>query len=168
MLTVYAILTCLMLAVILNDTTRYLIPNWLVLALILLYPVAVRVSPARPDWRTACVIALAVFLVGFIFLFRFMGGGDIKLLTATSLYVGEEAGPQYIMLVALLGGGLAILLLVTRPLFKHLFDKLKKPELLPRVLTPGEKYMPYGAAIAIAFLILLWQGKMPGLVLFKA
>ena len=106
MLIIYAILTCFMIAVILGDVSRYLIPNWLVLSLMVLYPVAVYIAPVTPDWKMACVIAVATFAVGYVlFSFRIMGGGDIKLLTALALYAGTGAMIDFLVYVAMIGGG---------------------------------------------------------------
>jgi prepilin peptidase CpaA len=166
MLIVYAILTCFMFAVILNDVSRYLIPNWLVLALIVFYPVAVYVAPVRPDWGMACVVSIAMFAVGFFILARFIGGGDVKLLTAAVLYTGQPSTLDFIIYLTLLGGAGTVLLLLLRHVIAFLFTRLGKPlTSVPRVLKVGEKYVPYGVAIAGSFLILLWGGKLPGLVL---
>ena len=166
MLILYVILTALMIAVCLSDITRYIIPNWLVLALIVLYPAAVVLARVKPDWGTACIIALATFLVGYVILFlRVMGGGDIKLLTAASLYAGKDAYLDFIVYVAILGGLGTLLLLALRSIVPYVFLKTgKSGASIPRVLTHKEP-APYGVAIAAAFLILLWGGRLPGLVL---
>jgi prepilin peptidase CpaA len=154
-----------MIAVCLSDIARYLIPNWMVLALILIYPAAVYISPARPDWGIACVIALATFVVGYLVLFlRFMGGGDIKLLTAATLYAGKPSFVDFIVYVAIIGGIGTLVLLALRSITPYVFVKLGKTgAAIPRVLTAKEP-APYGVAIAAAFLILLWSGHLPGLI----
>ena len=71
------------------DCTRYTIPNWLVGSLLVLYPVAVYLSPEAVDWKMAMVAMLLVFAVGYIiFSLRVMGGGDVKLITVLALWVG--------------------------------------------------------------------------------
>jgi prepilin peptidase CpaA len=166
MLAIYAILTCLMIAIILSDIMRYLIPNWLVLALLALYPVAVYVSSARPDWKTACLVCLITFAAGnVIFFLRLMGGGDIKLLTATALYAGSAGILDFIVYVAILGGLGSVVLLLMRALTPFVFSKIGKgAESIPRVLSDGAP-VPYGVAIAGAFLFMLWNSKLPGLTL---
>lgn len=155
-----------MLAVILNDVSRYIIPNWLVLVLTLFYPVAVYICPVRPNWGMACVVSLGMFVVGLFVLVRFIGAGDVKLLTATALYAGTSGIVDFIVYVTILGGLGTIVLLGLRLLIAGIFTALGKPMTsVPRVLTVGEKYVPYGVAIAGAFLIMLWGGKLPGLVL---
>jgi prepilin peptidase CpaA len=163
MLIVFAILTFLMLMVVLSDIARYLIPNWLVLSLMALYPVAVYIAPHRPDWQIACLIAFITLLVGYLVLLRYMGGGDIKLLTATALYAGKAGFGDFIVLVAIIGGLGTLLLLLLRALTPYVFLKAKKTGAsVPRVLTPGEP-VPYGVAIAAAFLYMLWNNQLPGL-----
>ena len=69
------ILTCLMLTVIITDGLRYIIPNWLVVAMLALYPAMV-VALHVPGWPLAVAISLACFAVGFlIFILNIMGGG---------------------------------------------------------------------------------------------
>jgi prepilin peptidase CpaA len=155
-----------MFAVILNDVSRYLIPNWLVLAITLFYPVAVYICPVRPNWGMACVVSLATFVIGLFVLVRFIGAGDVKLLTATVLYAGADGVLDFVVYLTLLGGLGTLLLLLLRIVIAYIFTKLGKPlKSIPRVLTVGEKYVPYGVAIAGAFLYMLWGGKLPGLVL---
>jgi Flp pilus assembly protein protease CpaA len=75
-----------------------------------------------------------------------------------------DAFLPFIMGVGVLGGLLALLLVIIRPLTAYLFSKLEKPPTISRILTVGEP-VPYGVAIAISFLILLWSAKIPGIVL---
>jgi hypothetical protein len=46
----------------------------------------------------------------------------------------------------------------------YALSKLKNPPPIPRVFTIGEP-VPYGVAIAIVFLVLLWTGKIPGIII---
>lgn len=164
MLIIFVILTCMMIAVILSDIARYIIPNWLVLALVLVYPVAVWVSPAHIHWGSACLVALGVFALGYVcFILHFMGGGDIKLLTAASLYAGVLEAIDFLVYMAILGGIGTLLLLALRSIAPYVALKLgKNGASIPRVLTHKEP-VPYGVAIAIAFLIMLWSNRFPGL-----
>lgn len=165
MLYVAIILTLLMLTVIFTDLTRYIIPNWLVAILLALYPVLVLLAPTRPDWKMGILAALCMFVAGFLlFVSRVMGGGDVKLLTAASLYTGFLAMPEFMMGVGILGGFLALALLALRPLAMYGCSKMQSSPRLPRVLLQGEP-VPYGIAIAISFLVLLWKNLIPGIIL---
>jgi prepilin peptidase CpaA len=149
-----------MVAVIIFDVTRYIIPNWLVGSLVLLYPIAVWLAPQPVDWPMALAAAGTVFAVGYvIFAMKWMGGGDIKLMTACGLWVGFSGLLDFLFLTALLGGVFALLLLIIRKLLP--FAGLAAAK-LPRILRPGEP-VPYGVAIALAMVWLLLQGKLPAL-----
>ena len=156
------ILTCVMLTVFVTDGLRYVIPNWLVLAILLIYPVMVWRLHV-PDWPLAFAIALACFAVGFlIFITKIMGGGDVKLLAAASLYAGKTSILPFIVAVAMLGGVLALLLILGRPLAHYAAGKIGQANRLPRVLMVDQP-VPYGLAIAGAFLWLLWSSRIPGI-----
>ena len=110
-----------MLATMWLDVTRYTIPNWLIGSLLLLYPVAVYLSPAHVDWAMAIVAFFVVFIVGYIiFVLRVMGGGDVKLIAALALWVGWWKLPEFILLFALLGGAFSIILLIIRKIRLYL------------------------------------------------
>jgi prepilin peptidase CpaA len=158
------ILTCLMLMVMISDFTRFIIPNWLVVVLLALYPVMVLLAPVKPDWMMAILIGSAAFGVGFVlFILKVMGGGDVKLLAVAGVWAGTTSFLPLIFGVGVWGGILAVLLLIIRPIIAFGFSKLKSPPSIIRVFTIGEP-VPYGVAIALSFLILLWTGKISGLV----
>lgn len=157
------ILTCFMLAVIYFDLTRYIIPNWMVGVLLVLYPVMLFTVPVPPDWMQALWIGLGAFAIGFIiFSLRLMGGGDVKLLTVCCVWIGLPHLIHFIMYTALLGGVLSLALLLLRPAAAWSFARMKHPPAIPRLLTIGEP-VPYGIAIALAFLFILWVMGVPGL-----
>jgi prepilin peptidase CpaA len=153
-----------MLAVLWFDSTSYIIPNWLVGLLLLTYPVAVYMAPHAVDWKMATAGMGVVFVVGYIiFAMKWMGGGDIKLMTVLSLWVGLRALPDFIFIVALIGGVFAVGVWVIRKALPYL---PKKPDSapLPRILRDNEP-IPYGIAIAFTFLLLMWMGKIPALAI---
>ncbi|NCY24974.1 MAG: hypothetical protein EBX37_08925 [Alphaproteobacteria bacterium] len=148
-----------MLAVLWLDTTRYTIPNWLVGGVLLAYPFAVFASPLPVDWQMAVAGAAVVLVLGYIvFTLRLMGGGDVKLIAALALWVGLKHLADFVFIVALLGGVLSIFLWAFRKLLPYIPGKPKK-ESMPRILREGEP-VPYGIAIALGFLIMLWTGKI--------
>ncbi|MDX1975506.1 MAG: prepilin peptidase [Rickettsiales bacterium] len=138
------------------DVTRYIIPNWLVASLLLLYPLAIYLSPVSVDWLMALAGMGIIFAVGFaLFAFRFVGGGDIKLLTVLALWVGWALLVDYMVLVTLLGGVLSVVLYVLRKLLRYVPKKKERP----RILRDGEP-VPYGVAIAFAMLYFIWSGQI--------
>lgn len=93
---------------------------------------------------------LAVLVVCFVlFAFGGFGGGDAKLLAASSLWIGFDQLPTYVIGVTFAGGALAILLLVGRKHFPE--GSLNAPRWFLQ-LQARESKMPYGLAIAAAAL----------------
>lgn len=149
-----------MLAVLWFDTTRYIIPNWLTGSLLLAYAFAVFTSPFPVLWQMAVAGMCLTLVCGyFVFAMKWMGAGDIKLVTALALWVGVHNLPDFIFITSLIGGVLSLGLWGGRKLAPYLPKKPKK-EQLPRILQDGAP-VPYGIAIALAFLIMMWMGKVP-------
>ena len=100
--------------------------------------------------------ALAVFLVGAVLFARgWLGGGDVKLLAAATLWTGPGGTLQLLMLTAVLGGGLALFFLM--PLGNQAAAAARV--LLGRPLESAKSGLampvPYGVAIAGAALIVI-------------
>lgn len=158
------LLTILMLLALGFDLAKYIIPNWLAGMVLVLYPVFVLLSPAEIDWSMALLAGGVVFAVGYVlFALNWMGGGDVKLLTASAFWVGwSMLLVEYILMVAIVGGLASLVLLLIRPVFPYIWAEAQ----LPRLFRKGEP-VPYGVGIAIGFLIMLWAGDMPGLPLLE-
>lgn len=156
-LIILALLALAMLYVCYSDITRYIIPNWLVLGILALYPVWVMFAPAPVEWLMGLAMAGGLLLFGFgLFTFGIIGAGDAKLLVALGLYTGWNMnGLEFILNMALLGGLLAIVIVTLRRFYKYQEKKAKI--LMPRAPAP------YGIAIAIAFLLHLHWGKVMGM-----
>ncbi len=152
------ILTLAMFAVIVFDARHYIIPNALNLGIFALYPFAAFLL-ALP-WPMALLAGAIVLVVGLaIFSLGLMGGGDIKLLAVLSLYTGWGiATPQFIVLTALFGGLLVAVVVALRLIAPVIAGGRN----LPRLLLPKQP-IPYGLAIAGAFLFMLWTGQVPGI-----
>lgn len=157
------VLSLLMLMVLAYDVTRYVIPNWLVAVVLALWPAVLwSAPPGAVDWMMALLVGVGMFAVGFaLFATRLMGGGDVKLLAVCGVWTGLDALASYLLAVAVLGGVLSLVLLFLRPALAFTLARRENPPSLPRVLTQGEP-VPYGVAIGIGFLIVLWMGKLPG------
>lgn len=161
----FIVLTALMLLVIYFDATRYIIPNWLVGMLLAAYPVMLLMTPHVVEWLPALGVMAATFVVGYgIFAMRWMGGGDIKLLTACALWAGFPKVLDLVLMTAVFGGLLALILILVRKFLPMTLPKLAAHPKLPRLLQLDQP-LPYGLAIAAAFLLLLWQQQLPGLAL---
>lgn len=146
--------------VIISDAARYIISNNLNLTVILLYGVAIFFLPADPLMALAAAGVMLAVGLGF-FALGLMGGGDIKLLVALCLWTGwDMATLSFLMLTAISGGALVILVLLLRLILPPILFKLRPEKPLPRLLTRKQP-VPYGIAIAIAFLWLMVMGQIP-------
>lgn len=156
-------LSACLLGVMVLDATRFTIPNWLNGLLLAAYPVFVAFTPEPVDWLGGLAAAGIMLVIGFlVFAFRVMGGGDAKLLMVAGLWFGPVQIMPFLMTMALLGGALAALLLLMRARLPMVMAWLNKtPENLPRMFRHGEP-VPYGLAIAGAWIFMLWTGEMPG------
>jgi prepilin peptidase CpaA len=153
-------LVAVMLVVLWLDVTRYTIPNWLNAVLLIAYPLAVWRAPVAVDWPMALAGAAIVFAAGYVVFSRgWMGGGDIKLITVCALWVGWQHLLDFIFIFALLGGALSLLVWGVRKLLPHVTSRP-----LPRILQNGAP-VPYGVAIALGFLLMLWMGRIPAVIL---
>lgn len=151
-----------MLAVIYFDATRFIIPNWLVGSLLALYPVAYYLSPAIIDWKMDILAMLLTFAIGFVvFALRLMGGGDVKLIIVLALWVGWEKLAMFGFNFAVLGGVLSLAILLIRKMIPYAVSNKDK---LPRVFKDKQP-VPYGLAIAGAFLMMLYTNDVPVIIL---
>jgi prepilin peptidase CpaA len=95
---------------------------------------------------------LAVLTIAFAcFAFGWIGGGDAKLAAATALWLGFDHLLIYLVYAAVIGGGLALLLLS--------FRKWPLPAMLlshewAQRLHDSKTGMPYGIALAIGALLI--------------
>ena len=158
------ILILFMIAVIIYDATKFIIPNWLVAIFIVLYPIFVLTSPVPIPWLSSLGLALACFAVGYVmFILNWMGGGDVKFFTGCVLWVGYGTqAVEFFVWMSIYGGALALLLIIIRKFVPAMLKGTKAEPYTPRLFLKGEP-MPYGLAIAAGFLTILWQGSMPGL-----
>jgi prepilin peptidase CpaA len=146
-----AALTLAMLAVIYFDMREFIIPNNLCIAIAMLYLPGfyfLHLNPVNGLITGGIVLVLGMGL----FALKVMGGGDIKLLAALALWTGwNEVTLSFLFAMAIFGGIFAIAVMVLRNI-------VRLPN-LPRILTKGQP-IPYGVAIAAAFLLVLWKGQI--------
>ena len=124
-----------------SDVRHYIIPNRTCLSILLLYPgYAVTLTPG--EIGIAALIATIVFAIGAgLFSFGIMGGGDVKLLAATSLWAGGAYFPAFMIMTAFAG---FVLAMWWTPLLRHFF-----PSVAAATSGNGRPAVPYGAAIAV-------------------
>ena len=98
------------------DVTRFTIPNWLCVAVAILFPVAALLSGM--GWELAGLHLLSgvlAFVLGFaLFATGTLGGGDAKLFAAASLWFAWPVTLAYLFALVLAGGVFALVLLIVR------------------------------------------------------
>jgi prepilin peptidase CpaA len=161
----FALYVLLLAAAAATDVWKFKIPNWVSAALLLLFVPTALLLPAEVDWLSHVGAGLSVLAVGVVLFARgLLGAGDVKLMTAVSLWTGFAYLAQFVLVVALAGGVLALLLLVLRIVIARLPAVRAAPDggSLPRILVKGER-VPYGVAIACGAIILGFQLPYLGL-----
>jgi len=139
-----------------SDLLTFKIPNWISIGLLGLFVV---VAPfAELSWTIIAshlVLGVVLLLVGMVmFSMNLLGGGDAKLLAAVGLWTGWLALPVYLLWAAIMGGILALTLIMFRktPLIAGM-------EATPWIARLHDKQagIPYGIALAAGALIALPQ-----------
>ena len=145
-----------------EDFRRLVIPNLLPAILCLSWPLHFAASPsliggsAVFGGAAAIGCALAVFLIGAALFARgYLGGGDVKLLTAATLWAGAGGTPSLLVLTGILGGALTLFLMMP---FGAQVAAASRALLAPSITSAdanAAKSVPYGVAIACAALIVI-------------
>lgn len=146
------------------------IPNWTVIALLLLFVPATLLGGTLSTWPwSLAAFAAALVGSGALYLMGGVGAGDAKLFAATALYAGFAHLLMFAFVTVLAGGVLALGLLIARPgsALRSLTAR-GRAERQPRGV-------PYGAAIAAGGLICAaliaaphWPGASRALALESA
>ncbi len=93
-----------------RDLRHFIIPNWICAAIAGLYPFFVLTSPAAVDWLGALLVcAVTAIVMVTMFILRMIGGGDVKMLVAMSLWAGPALFVELFVVSALAGGVMAVL-----------------------------------------------------------
>lgn len=133
-------------AAAISDVRSLTIPNAYCLGIVMCYPFFVLGSPQPVDWTGALLVGAGLLAVGFLlFTTGRVGGGDAKLLAATSLWAGPGLLSEFVLLTAVAGGGIALALYVRhrwarRPSLAASSGGDASPDF-------AQQPMPYGAAI---------------------
>jgi len=157
-----AALAAVVLTAAVTDVRRREIPNWLTLGAI---AAGFVLHTALYGWQglkfAAIGFGLAALIFIPIFLMRWLGGGDIKLMGAVGALAGAENMFVVFVLDALLGGAAALVLIVFRGRVAKTFRNMGRifaKDRAPELQAGGEQSlgMPRAVTIAAATLILLW------------
>lgn len=150
------VFTVVMAAAAFEDFRRMIIPNALPILLVVAWPLYFAAAPSLYGALAAIGCALAVFVVGAVLFARgFVGGGDVKLLTAAALWAGPAGTPVLLLLTGVLGGVLALFMLMP---FGNQLTAVARG-MLGQPGVPAQRgfaaRVPYGLAIAGASLIVV-------------
>jgi prepilin peptidase CpaA len=132
-----------------SDLFTMRISNKLVLALVAAF-FALALFVGLPLSDIGIHLVCAVLVLGFafaFFAFGWIGGGDAKLIAATTLWLGLSMMLQYLIYASLLGGALTLILLAARRY--PLPANLRSISWIDR-LHDSKTGVPYGIALAIA------------------
>jgi prepilin peptidase CpaA len=132
-----------------SDLFTMRISNTLVLALVAgFFVLALFVGLPLSEIGMHLACAAVVLIVAFAFFaFGWIGGGDAKLIAATTLWLGLGVMLPYLIYASLLGGALTLLLLAARRY--PLPAQLRAIKWIDR-LHDSKTGVPYGIALAIA------------------
>lgn len=143
------VVTCFFVAVAwaaVGDLRSFRIPNRLVLLVVGFYPAHLLASPQPVDWLAGLMCGALIFFFGFFAFSRgLIGGGDVKLLAAVSLWAGPHLVFPVLLLIMVAGGILALVFLV------HAMAQ-GRSRFSGNAVTAGSALsapVPYGVAIAI-------------------
>ena len=165
---VFGIYSLLLVVAALCDAWKLIVPNVIPSALTALFIVAAAVQPGQVHWLSHFGAAAAVLAAGLAFFtWGWLGGGDVKLIAALSLWTGFAHLLDLLVAISLAGGALALVLVVARRLVRAL--RAGTPGLADtppmRILALGES-VPYAVAIAPAAIyvgtLLPFLGFSPG------
>jgi prepilin peptidase CpaA len=137
-------------AAAISDVRSYRIPNYLCALLLILFPAYAATAPYTIDWRQNIVVFGLVSVFGFAaFSGRWMGAGDVKLLSAASLWAGPHLIPALLVITAFVGG--------LESLAAVFALYLKRPKAEGLMKAP----IPYGLAIAVGGIATLGMMAQP-------
>jgi prepilin peptidase CpaA len=151
----YAIYVLALAAAGTSDLVHYEIPNALSGALLAGFALIAAALPAPVIFDHILAGLTILGLTSLLFATGLCGGGDVKLLAATALWMGWSHLGEFLLATALAGAALSILLLVARRLAGS--RVLASTGVRPRRLFAKDAGVPYGVAIATGGLCMLPQ-----------
>lgn len=137
----------------LSDVRDRRIPNWTVLALIGLYVVLVIALGGRGLASALAAAGLALATTVGLYAFLIIGAGDSKLFTAVAFFAGLGYLPLLVVATTLAGGVIALISLASRP---------QRALAMFTLRGKGDwgRGVPYGLAIAVGGLVVMWAPLM--------
>ena len=94
------------------------------------------------------LLSAAAFARGWV------GGGDVKLMSAASFFLGANSFVSFVVVTSLAGGVLSLIVLLR--ILASRIAIMRRPRSEEGGVTAAEHTVPYGAAIALAGLYILY------------
>jgi prepilin peptidase CpaA len=144
-----AVFTFLVAYAVITDVSRLIIPNWVSIALVMLFIAFLLLGGKSLPVLQHALVAAAMLLLGFaVFAAGFIGAGDVKLMAAVALWTGPDKLLPFLFYMSLAGAALAFVI-VAGGLYLRWID-VREPatglsRILPRWVRRG--LTPYGLAI---------------------
>ena len=140
---------------IVSDFTRLTIPNWIPVTLVAAFAVYAPIYITTTSIPSHLYMAGGIFALGVgFFVAGWMGGGDVKFMTAVTLWMGTQGAPTFAIIMAALGAGLAGILFTVNRYADQLEPYAQSNWLVRRLLELAQSgRCPYGVAIGIAALV---------------
>lgn len=148
-ITIVLLIAALMLALwgAAYDWRSLRIPNWICLIIAALFVVAVVITPQdfTPIWTHLAAGGVMLAITFTFFALGHFGGGDAKLASALTLWLGFKGVVPFVMFTGIAGGVLGLLgLYISRKKpFAHV-----SPQSWVGQLQAGRNALPYGIALA--------------------
>lgn len=132
------------------------------------------VSTVAGGWRglvSASAASLIAFSISVLFFAAHaMGGGDVKLLTAVAAFLGMPFVFPQLICTALIGGILGLVVAVREGrllatisniglILSHHLNEGLRPHPTINIDNPELRRVPYGAAIALATIVMFFAGR---------
>lgn len=159
----------LVILAVIFDLKEHRIPNWLIItgiAAVLLYYLIL--GNYAGCWTSLKGLMLGIMLLFIPFLMGGMGAGDVKMLGMIGAFKGSMFVFNCFIWMALIGGAIAIILLIKRRRFFDFVARLGRGLLLSRCgaiklsdsISKEELsiYYPYGVAIGLGVLATFFKG----------
>ena len=152
-LAVMVIAAAIFIAAAVSDIRSYRIPNYLCALLLALFPIFALTSPTPIDWQNHLIVFGVVVVCGFaLYAAKWIGAGDIKLLSVASLWAGPQLIAILLVVTAFVGGVESLILAA------WMFCKQEKSD---QKKSWGKTPIPYGVAIATGGVVILSMMAQP-------
>lgn len=133
---------------------RRLANSWIAVHALTFLPYAFASGLTWPEWGWHIATALATFAVTFLFFaLGWLGGGDVKLWSSVMLWAGPALALPALVVATFCGGVLGVVCWVAGKLAPRYQHTVLRD---PMRLLSAERGVPYGVALAVAGLLVLW------------